>query len=82
MHLSRFTELFNVTRQPPEWFVLSAKDLGPPDVHAGAQPDVFQRTKRLDLALVVIVFGFFGHKQIDGEENKRTRGDGNRKVPG
>ncbi len=32
------------------------------NVHARAQADVLQRTERLDLALVVMVFGFFGHK--------------------
>ncbi|OQB88359.1 MAG: hypothetical protein BWX84_03115 [Verrucomicrobia bacterium ADurb.Bin118] len=32
------------------------------DVHAGAQPDVLQRTQCLDLALVVIVFWFGRHR--------------------
>ena len=32
------------------------------NVHAGAQPDVFQRRKRFDFALVVNVLVIFGHK--------------------
>ncbi len=33
-----------------------------PDIHARAQPDVLQRRQRLDLAFVVNLFRFFGHK--------------------
>jgi hypothetical protein len=55
-----------------------------PDVHARAQPDMLQRTQRLDLALVVIVFGFFGHSQIDWRKMEQTATDENEngKVPG
>src|SRR5437867_8688879 len=45
-----------------------------PDVHARAQPDVLQRTERLDLALVVIVFGFLGHTNVlRGKWSKTTK---------
>ena len=41
-----------------------------PDVHAGAQPDVFEGGEGLDFALVVIVLRFFSHtscrKDIEG----------------
>ena len=38
--------------------------LNAPDVHAGAQPDMLQRAEGLDLALVVNLFRFFGHRNI------------------
>jgi hypothetical protein len=40
------------------------------DVHAGAQPDMLQRTQRLDLALVVNCFGFLSHKNFEVEKMK------------